>query len=89
MECLLADPGQTVDPLGEIDRLDHDQDAHLRWDLDHVRLRRDAPQRLGEPPHPGNRVEVGISRRWGRSRGLFPLRDYAWNGSGHRVARAN
>ena len=24
-----------------------------------------------------------------RSRGLFPLRDYAWNGSGHRVARAN
>ena len=38
VEHLLAEPGQAVDPLTEIGRLDGHHHAHLRRDLDHGSL---------------------------------------------------
>src|SRR5262249_45903299 len=37
LEGFLAEPGQAVDPATKIDRLDGDQDLHLRGDLEHHR----------------------------------------------------
>jgi hypothetical protein len=36
LKHVFAEPGQTVDPFPEIRRLDRDQDAHLRRELDHA-----------------------------------------------------
>jgi len=35
LQCLLAQLSQTVDPIAEIDRLNRDQDFHLRGNLQH------------------------------------------------------
>jgi hypothetical protein len=48
LKLLLAYPGQAIDPISEIDRLDRHQNAYLRSDLNHLSVSRQARRRFAQ-----------------------------------------